>query len=136
MGDAVTNLSIPTTTTVRTIAAVPVLLRLEAALAASVAIGIYAWLGFSWWLFAALILTPDLFMLGYLAGPRIGAATYNFGHTYIVPAALGAAGFLLHEPMIMAVAAIWTAHIGLDRVMGYGLKLPGSFKATHLSPLR
>jgi hypothetical protein len=31
---------------------------------------------------------------------------------------------------------IWTAHIGFDRMLGYGLKYPTRFKDTHLNPNR
>lgn len=34
----------------------------------------YITLGGPWWLFAVLFLAPDLSMLGYLAGPRVGAS--------------------------------------------------------------
>ena len=30
------------------------------------------------------------------------------------------------------VALIWLAHIGMDRLLGYGLKYPSAFKDTHL----
>jgi hypothetical protein len=30
------------------------------------------------------------------------------------------------------VAAILAAHVGFDRALGYGLKLPTSFRDTHL----
>jgi len=32
-----------------------------------------------WWLVPAVILLPDLFMLGYLRDTRVGAAVYNSG---------------------------------------------------------
>ena len=32
----------------------------------------------------------------------------------------------------MLAAAILIAHVGMDRAVGYGLKLPGSFHDTHL----
>jgi hypothetical protein len=111
---------------------VVVTLRLEGLVAGVLAVAAYAMLGASWWLFAALILAPDLAMLGYVRGPRSGAAVYNLAHTYVLPVVLGALGFGIHLPLLMAVAAIWVAHIGFDRAMGYGLKL-GDFKATHLS---
>ena len=116
-------------------AALPVtsMLRLEGALAAAGAIAAFYALGYSWWLFGALILAPDLAMLGFLAGPRVGAWTYNLAHTYLAPAILAAIGYATHEPLAMALAAIWAAHIGVDRVLGYGLKLGTDFKTTHLS---
>ncbi len=32
----------------------------------------------------------------------------------------------------MEIALIWLVHISVDRALGYGLKLPGSFQDTHL----
>jgi len=32
----------------------------------------------------------------------------------------------------VAISLIWIAHIGIDRVLGYGLKYPTAFKDTHL----
>ena len=86
----------------------------------------------AWWYFALLILAPDLSMVGYLAGPRIGALAYNVVHTWTAPLALfiiswwGGVGFLL------PLAFILGAHIGFDRALGFGLKLPTSFRDTHL----
>lgn len=108
------------------------LLRLEglAMLAASTVA--YAQTGQGWLLFAALLLVPDIFMLGYLAGPSLGAAAYNLGHTYALPAALGAVAVWLASPLLSALALIWLAHIGMDRAVGYGLKYPDAFHHTHL----
>jgi hypothetical protein len=88
--------------------------------------------GGSWWLFALLLLAPDVSMLGYLAGPKVGAAAYNAFHSYPLPAALGIFGLLAGAPLALAVALVWFAHIGMDRLMGYGLKYATDFKDTHL----
>src|SRR5205823_5365686 len=93
----------------------------------------FAYLGFSWWLFAALILAPDLSGIGYVGGTRLGAWCYDFAHTYVVPGLLGMLGFVLHEPWLMALASIWIAHISFDRVIGYGLKFSGNARDTHLA---
>ena len=92
-------------------------------------------LGFSWWIFAALILAPDLSAIGYVGGPRLGAWTYDLVHTYVAPFTLGLIGYLVHEPLLIAIAAIWFTHIGADRLVGYGLKFTGDPKDTHLSRL-
>lgn len=86
----------------------------------------------SWWLFAALLLLPDLFMLGYLRDARTGAAVYNLGHTTLAPLALLAVGWAVSSPVALAVAFVWLAHIGMDRALGYGLKHARGFKASHL----
>ena len=89
----------------------------------------------SWWLFAGLLLVPDLSMLGYLAGPGIGAIVYNAAHATPGPIALGLLGVATGYPLVLALAVIWLAHIGLDRALGYGLKYPGAFGDTHLGRL-
>lgn len=111
---------------------VTVMLRLEGALALALAVFAYSQLGASWWLFAGLLLLPDLSMLGYLADRRLGAALYNAGHTYLAPAALALLGWSQGLPALIALALIWAAHIGFDRMMGYGLKYGTAFGATHL----
>ena len=87
---------------------------------------------YAWWLYLLLVLAPDLSMLGYLAGPRVGAIAYNTAHTFALPVALGAVGVLADAGDLVAVTLIWIAHIGVDRALGYGLKYPSSFKDTHL----
>jgi hypothetical protein len=112
--------------------AVAPLLRLEGAAVLVAAVAAYASIGGSWLLFALLLLAPDLAMIGYRFGPVAGAAAYNAAHTYLAPAALGAAGLALGAPTMQALALIWTAHIGLDRALGYGLKYATGFSDTHL----
>ena len=109
-------------------------LRLEGAAALAVAVLLYARGGHPWLLFAALFLAPDLSFAGYLAGPRVGAAAYNLAHSYALPLALG--GALLATGYAPAVPLVWAAHIGFDRALGYGLKYPTAFGATHLGDLR
>ena len=111
------------------------LLRLEGLIVAAVTATLYARSGASWWLFAALWLVPDLSMLGYLAGACRGARVYNAFHTYVVPGTMALAGVLLHEHLAVILALIWTNHIGVDRLMGYGLKFADGFGWTHLGKL-
>ncbi|HEY9126179.1 MAG TPA: DUF4260 domain-containing protein, partial [Acidobacteriaceae bacterium] len=96
---------------------------------------LYARSGASWWLFFALWLAPDLSMLGYLAGPRLGSYCYNAVHTYTGPISLAAIALLLNHPALLPFAYIWLNHIGVDRLLGYGLKYPYSFGQTHLKAL-
>jgi hypothetical protein len=109
------------------------LLRLEGALVLIAAAGVYAATDLSWGLFAGLLLVPDIVLIGYRGGPRVGAAVYNAGHTYAVPLLLGAAALGLEHTLLGGVALIWVAHIGMDRALGYGLKHPTGFHDTHLS---
>jgi hypothetical protein len=108
------------------------LLRLEGLAVAAVTAVLYARTGVSWWLFAALWLAPDLSMLGYLAGACRGARVYNAIHTYVTPAALALCALLLHAHVALAIAVIWANHIGVDRLLGYGLRYADGFGYTHL----
>lgn len=108
------------------------LLRLEGALVLGAALLAYAHLGGSWGWFAALFLLPDLSLLGYLAGPRVGAVAYNAGHSHLAPALLAVASVALGSPALLLGAAIWVGHIGFDRMLGYGLKYGTAFGDTHL----
>lgn len=108
------------------------LLRLEGLCVLAASTGLYASTGYSWLLFGAVLLVPDLFMVGYLVGPRVGALVYNVGHSYVVPIGLGVGAYLSALPLVGALALIWTAHIGMDRALGYGLKSPSGFRHTHL----
>jgi len=108
------------------------ILRLEAAIVMAGSMAAYARVGEGWLPFAALFLVPDLSMLGYLGGRKLGAAAYNAGHSYLVPAALGATGLFLSQPLLVGASLIWAAHIGFDRLLGYGLKYTSAFGHTHL----
>lgn len=69
------------------------------------------------------------------AGPRAGAAAYNATHTTLGPLVLGVAGVLSDADLAVQLALIWLAHIGIDRLLGYGLKYPDRFRETHLQRL-
>lgn len=108
------------------------LLRLEGLAVLLAAFAAYVALGEPLWLFAALFLVPDLSLLGYLGGPRIGAAVYNAGHSLLGPLALACVGLFAGVPLVLGSALVWTAHIGFDRALGYGLKYGTAFADTHL----
>lgn len=109
-----------------------VLLRVEGLALLALSLYAYSRVDGSWLFFIALVLAPDLSILGYLAGPRTGAATYNLVHTYTLPLALGAYGLSAGHQVVIRLALIWLAHIGADRSLGFGLKYPTAFKDTHL----
>jgi hypothetical protein len=92
----------------------------------------FAWSGQPWWLYAGLFLTPDLSFAAYLAGPGVGARVYNALHTTIGPAALAGLGMATENGVLFGVAATLAAHIGFDRMLGYGLKHGTGFGSTHL----
>jgi hypothetical protein len=110
-------------------------LRLEGLAVLATSLFFYQRQSASWLLFAVLFLAPDLSMLGYLAGPRIGAAAYNIVHSYLLPLIFLLAAILTAHPALVPYALIWTAHIGFDRMLSYGLKYPSAFGDTHLGSI-
>jgi Domain of unknown function (DUF4260) len=110
-------------------------LRLEGLAYLAIAVLIYAMLRGSWLTFAILFFAPDVAFLAYLAGPRAGAIAYNILHSTIGPIALAFLGKALNMPDLWFISAIWLAHAGFDRMLGYGLKYTSGFKDTHLGRL-
>ena len=108
------------------------LLRIEGAALTLAAVYMYHRIGGNWWLFAALILVPDVSFAGYLVNTRIGAIAYNTMHVTLGPLVCAALGFLLPSFDLLSVALIWAAHVGIDRAIGYGLKYGAGFGLTHL----
>ncbi len=109
-----------------------VLLRVEGLVLLVSSVVAYRALGGSWTLLAALLLVPDVSLLGYAAGPRAGALAYNALHTYAGPALLAAVAHFGGQPVLWPYCLTWLAHIGLDRSLGLGLKYPTAFRSTHL----
>jgi hypothetical protein len=126
------------TTTAETGAAtggVRILLRLEGlVLFLGMTVLYYKWEG-SWLVYALLFLFPDISFAAYLVSPRAGAIAYNAAHTYLAPMALMTLGFADESPLLLSLAMIWLAHIGIDRALGYGLKYQAGFGFTHLGRL-
>jgi Domain of unknown function (DUF4260) len=109
-----------------------VLLRLEGVVVMAFSVFLYWQAHAGWLLFALLFLAPDLSMLGYLRSPRLGAAAYNAMHTLTAPLLLLVYAVAAKRLLPVPYALVWTAHIGMDRLLGFGLKYPTCFKDTHL----
>jgi hypothetical protein len=108
------------------------LLKLEEVAIFLLTVYLFSTLDFAWWWFPALLLIPDIGMIGYLINPKIGAFIYNLFHHRLVAAIVGIYGLAFgHEYWILA-GIILFAHISFDRIMGYGLKFNDSFNHTHL----
>ncbi len=131
-------------------------LRLEGAAVLVAATVAYVTNGGGWLLYLLLFFVPDVSFAAYALGPRVGATVYNLLHSYTLPLAVIALAALLrtagsagidvalnvpfHGWLDVTFAAlffplIWLAHIGFDRMLGYGLKYPSGFKDTHLGRL-
>ena len=116
-------------------ASVVYILRCEGLAVAVLTAIVYARTGASWWLFSALWLAPDLSMLGYLAGPFWGARVYNAIHAYATPITLAVGALAVGAHALLPISIIWTNHIAVDRLLGYGLKYQAGFGWTHLGPI-
>ena len=95
-------------------------------------LALYFHFDYGWLALVLLLLAPDLSFAAYLAGPATGAHVYNALHTTAPPIVLAVAGVLADERLPVQLGLIWLAHIGIDRLLGYGLKYPSAFKDTHL----
>jgi hypothetical protein len=107
--------------------------RLEGAVLFFAMLTLYVALHGHFWQFVLLILSIDLSILGYLAGPKFGAVTYNIAHIMVGPLiciALGLLNFRWFGLTLFGI--IWLAHLGLDRALGLGLKYPDRFGHTTL----
>ena len=110
-----------------------VLLRLEGLAVGAAAVLLYFREGYSWILFLGVILAPDLSFVAYAFDLKVGAVGYDLLHTEIFAVALGAAGVVSGGRLATELALIWLTHIGVDRLVGYGLKYPTAFDETHFS---
>jgi Domain of unknown function (DUF4260) len=108
------------------------ILRAEGLALLALATGGFALTGLSWWIYAALFLAPDLGLAAYRAGPRLGAVVYNALHSTVPSALLAGLGAAVESMSLLGLAAVWAAHIGFDRMLGYGLKYATGFDDTHL----
>lgn len=96
---------------------------------------LFSLLDYAWWWFPVLILAPDIGMLGYLVGNRMGAFCYNLFHHKGVALAIYLLGTYFSIPLCQLIGTILFSHSALDRVFGYGLKYEKGFKFTHLGEI-
>lgn len=108
-------------------------LRLEGALVLLACMLAYEATGARWWWFAGAFFLPDLSFIAYAGGAALGARVYNAAHSYAGPLLLAAVALQgRDESWIVPAALVWGAHIGFDRMLGYGLKYETAFADTHL----
>jgi hypothetical protein len=90
---------------------------------------------FSWYVWVVLFLMPDISMLGYLGGPKMGAVTYNLVHHKASGALLFLGGLYASAPVFCLAGVLLFGHAAFDRMLGYGLKFSDSFHHTHLGKI-
>ncbi len=95
-----------------------------------------------WWWYLLLLIGPDISMLGYLAGNKIGAYSYNFFHHKGVAIVIIISGFVLsvayrfnNTEWLINAGVVMFGHSSMDRFFGYGLKTEEGFKFTHLGKI-
>ena len=120
------------TTPGMTTGAIRTWLRLEGLAAFAFGVALFGASGGNWLLLIPLLLLPDISAVGYLVSPWVGTFTYNLIHNWVPGFVALGIGAWLASPAVILVAAILIAHVGMDRAVGYGLKLPSSFHDTHL----
>mgnify|MGYP001213402097 FL=1 len=112
-----------------------VLLNLEEAALLLLSVFLFSQLHFAWWWFPALLLLPDIGMIGYLINPKMGAFTYNLLHHRLIASLLSVYAIMYDNDLCKLTAIILFAHISMDRIFGYGLKFNDSFFNTHLGKI-
>ncbi|WP_371316389.1 DUF4260 domain-containing protein [Shewanella sp. NIFS-20-20] len=101
----------------------------------TLALYFYHSVGFNWATFFIFFLVPDLSLLGYIFGNKVGATTYNSAHSYIGPVIVFALFVHSANELWQIIGLVWAAHIGFDRALGYGLKYGKGFCNTHLGTI-
>ncbi|MFT5893001.1 MAG: hypothetical protein ACI9Y7_003120 [Dokdonia sp.] len=110
-------------------------LKLEELAQFGLGIYLFSLLPFTWWWFLVLLLTPDIGMIGYAFGKKVGAFSYNLFHHKGIAIGLYLLGVYFQNDILMLIGSILFAHAAFDRILGYGLKYEKGFKFTHLGDL-
>lgn len=110
-------------------------LKIEELAQLALGIVLFSQMNYAWWIFLALILVPDIGMLGYLFNPKVGAITYNIFHNKAIAILFIALGIFYLGEIYTLVGIILFAHSAMDRFFGYGLKYQDSFNNTHLGKI-
>lgn len=111
------------------------LLKLEELALMVLGIFMFGLLGYQWGWLPVLILLPDISMLGYLLGSKVGAVGYNIIHHRGVAILLYFLGIQFLWPIVQLIGVILFIHIAMDRIFGFGLKYEKGFKFTHLGEI-
>ncbi len=107
-------------------------LKLEELAMFGLSIYFFSLLDFAWWYYPALILIPDIGMIGYVVNSRLGAITYNLFHHKGLAIIILLVGYWLTNDWLVLSGIILFGHASMDRLFGYGLKYQDDFKNTHL----
>jgi hypothetical protein len=111
------------------------LLRLEEIAMLCISIYLLYALKVDWWFYLLMILGPDISMVGYVAGPKVGAFSYNLFHHKMIAIVVFIIGVTSSTWLLQAIGAVLFGHSSMDRIFGYGLKYNSAFSETHLGKI-
>jgi hypothetical protein len=111
------------------------LIKWEEAAMFALSIVLIAPLPYAWYFWLVWILSPDLSMIAYLGGNRVGAMGYNIAHHKGVAIVLYIVGLYTFHPALEYAGMILFGHSSMDRALGYGLKYFSGFQDTHLGKI-
>jgi len=97
------------------------LIKIEEAAMFGLSIFLFNLTDFAWWWYPLLILTPDIGMIGYLAGSKVGAFTYNLFHHKAVALLVLCIGWYVGNAWVELAGIILFGHSSMDRILDYGL---------------
>ncbi|WP_430405647.1 DUF4260 domain-containing protein [Fluviicola sp.] len=110
-----------------------ILIQIEELIMFLACVYLFSRLNYNWWWFPALLMLPDLGMLGYLGDSTLGAITYNLVHFRGIAVIIGILGLVKQNRKWMLIGLILFAHATMDRAIGTGLKYFDGFWHTSLS---
>ncbi|MFN2438240.1 MAG: DUF4260 domain-containing protein [Chitinophagaceae bacterium] len=111
------------------------IIQLEEAAMSGISIYALYLLKVEWWFYLLLLFAPDVSMIGYVAGNKTGAITYNLFHHKAIAIFLFMIGLVNQIWMLQVIGTILFGHSSLDRILSYGLKYFTGSKYTHLGEI-
>jgi hypothetical protein len=111
------------------------LIQLEEAAMLGLGIYLFSLLPYVWWVFPALLLLPDVSMIGYAFGSKAGAWLYNLAHHKGIAIGVYILGVYTQSEVLHLAGVILFSHSCMDRLFGYGLKYEKGFTFTHLGEI-
>jgi len=110
------------------------LLKIEELAQVLLSVYLFSLLPFAWWVFPVFFFAPDVSLIGYVVGARIGAIGYDLVHHKAIAIGAYVVGGMFGIPLLSLIGVLLLGHASLDRVLGYGLVDPNSQGRTPLAP--
>ena len=88
-----------------------------------------------WFWYLLLLIGPDIGIVGYWLGNKIGAAMYNLFHHKAIAILFFMVGIYLNIEWVQLIGIVLFGNSSMDRAFGYGLKYNKGFRFTHLGAI-